>query len=142
MRKSQFCNFSGKSLSSSDYTPKDSGKRLTQREPGSRSTSATAPRLWSQWRPCFPAGSGGEDGSESRTGDGRTPARTVTHVGQEVDHALRPVDAQQHDLVAEQDLQSHKHQDLTGAADHLVPDPADVWGKFSIDLQSQTEPHR
>lgn len=59
----------------------------------------------------------------------------VTHVRQEVDHALWPVDAQQHDLIAEQDLQGHKHQDLTGATDHLVPNPEDVWKKFGSDLQ-------
>lgn len=48
---------------------------------------------------------------------------SFTYVAQELDHAVRTVDAQQDDLVAEQDLQGHKHQDLTGAADHLVPHP-------------------
>lgn len=46
-----------------------------------------------------------------------------THIAQKLDHAFGPVDAHQHDLVAQQDLQGHKHQDLTGAADHLVPHP-------------------
>lgn len=46
-----------------------------------------------------------------------------THAAQKLDHAFRPADAHQHDLVAEQDLQGHEHQDLTGATDHLVPHP-------------------
>lgn len=49
--------------------------------------------------------------------------QSFTHVTQELEHALGSVDAHQHDLVAEQDLQSDKHQDLTGAADHFVPHP-------------------
>lgn len=44
-----------------------------------------------------------------------------THVAQKRDYAFRPADAHQHYLVAEQDLQGHKHQDLTGATDHFVP---------------------
>lgn len=48
---------------------------------------------------------------------------SFTHIAQKPDHAFRPVDAHQHDLVAEQNLQGHEHQDLAGAADHLVPHP-------------------
>lgn len=45
------------------------------------------------------------------------------NIAQEVNHTLWPVDAHQHDLVAEKDLHGDKHQDLTGATDHLVPHP-------------------
>lgn len=44
-----------------------------------------------------------------------------THVAQKSQHAFRPAHAHQHQLVAEKDFQGHKHEDLTGAADHLVP---------------------
>lgn len=46
-----------------------------------------------------------------------------THIAQKPDHSFRPVDTHQYDFIAEQNLQGHKHQDLTGAADHLVPHP-------------------
>lgn len=45
----------------------------------------------------------------------------VTHVAQEPDHTIGPAGAHQHDLVAEEDLQGHEDEDLTGAADHFVP---------------------
>lgn len=48
---------------------------------------------------------------------------SFTHIAQKLDHAFRPADAHQHDLVAEEDLQGNKHQDLTGATDHFVPHP-------------------
>lgn len=47
----------------------------------------------------------------------------ATHIAQKLHHAIWPGDAHQHDLVAEQNLQGHKHQDLTGSTDHLVPHP-------------------
>lgn len=46
-----------------------------------------------------------------------------THAAQKLYDALRPGHAHQHNLVAEQNLQGHKHKDLTGATDHLVPNP-------------------
>lgn len=45
------------------------------------------------------------------------------HIAEKVDHVVRTVDSHQHNLIAEKDLQSHEHQDLAGAADHLVPNP-------------------
>lgn len=48
---------------------------------------------------------------------------SFTHIAQKLDHAVRPADAQQHDLVAEQNLQSNEHQNLTGSTYHLVPHP-------------------
>lgn len=57
---------------------------------------------------------------------------SFTHIAQKPDDALRPVDAHQHDLVAEQDLQGDEHQDLTGATDHLVPHPEEHTSSVSL----------
>lgn len=88
-----------------------------------RSICATGRWLWSRWRPCSPAVSEGESQREVRR---LTHAKTrtlapFTDVAQEPDHAFWPAHAYQHDLVAEQDLQGHENEDLTGAADHFVP---------------------
>lgn len=47
----------------------------------------------------------------------------LAHVAKELGHAFRPADSQQHVVVAQQNLQGHKHQDFTGPTDDLVPHP-------------------
>lgn len=47
---------------------------------------------------------------------------TFTHIAQKSEHTFRPAHAHQQNLVAEEDFQRHEHEDLTGAADHFVPD--------------------
>lgn len=64
-----------------------------------------------------------EDKNSAFRFDNNRVVLSFTHIAQKLDHAFRPVDAHQHDLVAEQNLQGHKHQDLTGATDHFVPHP-------------------
>ncbi len=49
----------------------------------------------------------------------------VAHVRQEVVNSIRVTHSHQHDLIAEQNLHGNKHQDLTGAADDFIPNPAD-----------------
>lgn len=53
-----------------------------------------------------------------------------THITQELDDAFRPVYAHQHDLVVEQNLQSHEHQNLTGATDHFIPNSENFKSTF------------
>lgn len=45
----------------------------------------------------------------------------LTHIAEKSTHTFGTAQAHQHHLVAEEDLQGHEHQDLTGAADHFVP---------------------
>ncbi len=49
----------------------------------------------------------------------------AAHVRQEVVNSFRVTHSHQHALIAEQNLHGNKHQDLTGAADDFIPNPAD-----------------
>lgn len=119
----------------------------TQRVLGYRSICATSQWLCSRWHLCFLAVSGRGKllwvftvmTMHLFVVSSKSVVLWFTHAAQKLDYTFRPADSHQHYLVAKQDFQGHKHQDLTGATDHLVPHSEKdhltwmknlIWGRF------------